>query len=236
MTAPDRHPSGPLFTAPLRIAHRGGNTLRRLVEAERWGVDIVELDLWLHRGRLDVRHAGAAGALPLLREGWKLRPGRPGRLQLAGVLNAAGPRTRLMLDLKGRNPGLPDSAIEVMAQHRPGEPYLVSSRHWDSLAPFRALPHVLTVYSCGSADELTRALDLARWEGLPAVGARRGNLDPKRVADLREHVPELFAWAVDSGRRARELVEWGVTGIISDDFHVLHGLGPAGRREEPAVG
>ena len=236
MTASDDASARPLFPGSLRIAHRGGNTLRRLAEAERWGVDIVELDLWLHRGRLDVRHAGAAGVLPLLREGWTLRPGRPGRLQLAEVLDAAGPRTRLMLDLKGRNPRLPGTAIEVMAQHRPGEPYIVSSRHWDLLTPFRALPHVLTVYSCGSSDTLVEALDLARGAGLPAVGAPRRNLDAQRVADLREHVPELFAWGVDSGRQARALVEWGVTGVISDDFHVLHGLGPAGRREEPAVG
>ncbi len=235
MTAADRHPSRSLFAGPLRIAHRGGNTLRRLADAQRWGVDVVELDLWLHRGRLDVRHAGAAGVLPLLREGWRLRPGRPGRLQLAGVLNAAGPRTRLMLDLKGRNPRLPGSAIEVMAQLRPGEPYIVSARHWELLTPFRALPHVLTVYSCGSADELMAALDLARGGGLPAVGAHRRNLDAKRVADLREQVPELFAWAVDSGRHARELVEWGVTGIVSDDFHVLHGLSQL-RREEAVVG
>ncbi len=236
MTATDGHLPRPLVHGPLRIAHRGGNTLRRLAEAQRWGVDVVELDLWLHRGRLDVRHAGAAGVLPLLREGWTLRPGRPGRLQLAGVLNAVGPRTRLMLDLKGQNPRLPGSAIEVMAQLRPGEPYIVSARHWDSLTPFRALPHVLTVYSCGSADDLARALDLARGGGLPAVGAHRRNLDSERVAGLRERVPELFAWGVESGQHARELVEWGVTGIISDDLLVLHGLALPARQEATEVG
>ncbi len=235
-SAAESRPSRPLASGPLRIAHRGGNTLRRLGEAERWGVDVVELDLWLHRGRLDVRHSGSLGILPVLREGWALRPGRPGRLQLADVLHAAASGTRMMLDLKGHDPELPAAAIEAMAEHRPGEPYLVSSKHWDLLAPFRALPHVLTVYSCGSADELTRALDLARWEGLPAVGAHRRNLDPKRVADLREHVPECFAWAVESGRQARELIEWGVTGIISDDFHVLHGLSAGARQEPRAVG
>ena len=181
------------------------------------------------------RAAGAAGSLPLLREGWKLRPGRPWRLQLADVLNAAEPGTRVMLDLKGDDPRLPGSAIEVMALRRPGEPYIVSSRHWELLTPFLALPHVLAVYSCGSADDLTRALDLARGGGLPAVGAHRRNLDPKRVADLREHVPEFFAWAVERGQHARELVEWGVTGIISDDLHVLHGLSQL-RREEAVVG
>ncbi|MYA19299.1 MAG: glycerophosphodiester phosphodiesterase [Chloroflexi bacterium] len=235
-SAAESRPSRPLARGPLRIAHRGGNTLRRLAEAERWGVDVVELDLWLHRGRLDVRHSGSLGILPVLREGWALRPGRPGRLQLADALHAAAPGTRVMLDLKGHDSELPAAAIEVMAEHRPGEPYIVSARHWELLAPFRALPHVLAVYSCGSADALADALALARSEGLPAVGANRGNLDPARVADLREHVPECFAWAVGSGRQARELVEWGVTGIISDDFHVLHGLSAGARQEPRAVG
>lgn len=232
----DQRPSRPLFGGPLRIAHRGGNSLERLLEAERAGADLVEVDVWLHRGRLDVRHAGSIGILPVLRDRWVLRPGRPGRMQLANVLAAARPATRLMLDLKGEHLDLSRDAIATMAEQRPGEPYIVSARHWDLLAPFRALPHVLPVYSCGSADSLAEALDLARGEGLPAVGAHHRLLDATRAAELREQVPEILAWAVESRQRARDLVGWGVTGIISDDLHVLRGLRPARRRREPAVG
>ena len=162
MTSEGRRRERPLFGAPLRIAHRGGNALKRLVEAERANVDVVELDLWLHRGRLDVRHAKSTGALPLLRDGWSLRPGRAGRLQLANILDSAQPGTRLMLDLKGSNANLPRVAMNLMAERRPGEPYVVSSREWDLLAPFRSLPHVLAVYSCGSTGSLAQALDIAR--------------------------------------------------------------------------
>ena len=236
MTSEGRRRERPLFGAPLRIAHRGGNALKRLVEAERANVDVVELDLWLHRGRLDVRHAKSTGALPLLRDGWSLRPGRAGRLQLANILDSAQPGTRLMLDLKGSDANLPRAAMNLMAERRPGEPYVVSSREWDLLAPFRSLPHVLAVYSCGSTGSLAQALDIARRDGLPAVGAHRRRLSPQGVAELREHVPECFAWGVDDRHRARELIEWGVTGIISDNYEMLRNLGRSARRGQAAVG
>ena len=236
MTSEGRRRERPLFGAPLRIAHRGGNALKRLVEAERASVDVVELDLWLHRGRLDVRHAQSTGALPLLRDGWSLRPGRAGRLQLANILDSAQPDTRLMLDLKGGDSNLPRAAMSLMAERRPGEPYVVSSREWDLLAPFRSLPHVLAIYSCGSRKALAEALDIARRDGLPAVGTHRRHLDPQRVAELREHVPECFAWGVDDRHRARELTEWGVTGIISDNYEMLRNLGRSARRGPAAVG
>ena len=236
MTSERRRQQPPPSSAPLRIAHRGGNTLRRLVEAERAGVDIVELDVWLHRSRLDVRHAKSTGVLPLLRDGWSLRPGRAGRLQLANVLDSAQPGTRLMLDLKGSDADLPGAAMNLMAERRPGEPYLVSSKVWDLLAPFRRLPHVLAIYSCGSLRTLAQALDIARHDGLPAVGTHRRRLDPQRVADLREHVPECFAWGVDDRQDARELVQWGVTGIISDNYEMLRNLGRSARRGQAAAG
>ena len=236
MTSERRRQEWLAFAAPLRIAHRGGNTLRRLIDAERANVDIVELDVWLHRGRLDVRHAKPTGFLPVLREGWLPRPGRAGRLQLANVLDSAQAGTRLMLDLKGGDADLPRMAMNLMAERRPGEPYLVSSKVWDLLAPFRGLPHVLAIYSCGSRKALVEALEIARHDGLPAVGAHRRNLTPKLVADLREHVPELLAWAVDDRHRARELIEWGVTGIISDNYEMLRNLGRSVRRGQAAVG
>ena len=236
MTSERRRQQPPPSSAPLRIAHRGGNTLRRLIDAERASVDIVELDVWLHRGRLDIRHAKSTGPLPLLRDGWSARPGRAGRLQLANVLDSAQPGTRLMLDLKGSNANLPGAAMNLMAERRPGEPYLVSSKEWDLLAPFRSLPHVLAIYSCGSRKALAEALDIARREGLPAVGAHRRHLSPQGVAELREHMPECFAWGVDDRHRARELIEWGVTGVISDNYEMLRNLGRSARRRQAAVG
>ncbi len=236
MTSEGRRREQPPFRAPLRIAHRGGNALKRLAEAERANVDVVELDLWLHRGRLDVRHAKSTGRLPLLRDGWSARPGRAGRLQLANVLDSAQPGTRLMLDLKGSDADLPRMAMNLMAERRPGEPYLVSSKVWGLLAPFSSLPHVLAIYSCGSRKALAETLEIARRDGLPAVGTHRRRLDPQRVADLREHVPECFAWGVDDRQDARELVQWGVTGIISDNYEMLRNLGRSARRGQAAAG
>ena len=40
----------------LRVAHRAGNDLDRLVVALDGGADLVEADVHLRRGRLEVRH------------------------------------------------------------------------------------------------------------------------------------------------------------------------------------
>ena len=239
MTSEGRRPERPLFAAPLRIAHRGGNTLRRLDRCGARGASTSSNSIiWLHRGRLDVRHAKSVGFLAVA-AGRMVSCDRAGRAGCNSPTSSIPlqPGTRLMLDLKGSDANLPRMAMNLMAERRPGEPYLVSSRsEWDLLAPFRSLPHVLAIYSCGSRKALAEALHIARREGLPAVGAHRRRLSPQGVAELREHVPECFAWGVDDRHRARELIEWGVTGVISDNYEMLRNLGRSARRGQAAVG
>ena len=236
MTSEGRRRERPLFGAPLRIAHRGGNALKRLVEAERANVDVVELDLWLHRGRLDVRHAKSTGALPLLRDGWSLRPGRAGRLQLANILDSAQPGTRLMLDLKGSDADLPRAAMNLMAERRPGEPYVVSSRGGTCSPPSAASLTSSPSTPAGHSRRSPRRSTSRAGTGCPRWVRIGATSSPQRVAELREHVPECFAWGVDDRHRARELIEWGVTGIISDNYEMLRNLGRSARRGQAAVG
>ena len=60
---------------PLIVAHRAGNHLDKLAEAFALGVDYAETDVWLHRGRLEVRHEKTLGPLPLLYDRGRLFPG-----------------------------------------------------------------------------------------------------------------------------------------------------------------
>ena len=219
MTAPEEQP------ALLRVAHRYGNDLASLIAAETAGVDLIELDLWLHRNRLEVRHSKTMGTVPLLWDRWSLHPGWTRRLSLADILAAARPGTQFLLDLKGREAELPQRAIQALERARPGERYSVSSQNWELLAPFRDLPQVRVVYSAGSPQALDLALAMARSEGLPAVGSQNRFLTPQRVAALREHVPTFLSWTINDLDRARELLEWGVTGIISDRLELLRELG-----------
>ena len=227
MTAPAGESGSPeRVDAPLRVAHRAGNNLARLVAAEAASVDLIELDLWLYRGRLEVRHSKTMGPIPLLWDRWSLQPGWTRRFELADVLADARRGTGLLLDLKGHAPDLPRRAIEQLERARPGVPYAVSSQNWELLPPFRALPHVRVVYSAGNPQALATALALARSEGLPGIGVQQRILAPDQVSALREQVPTLITWTVNDLPRARELLDWGVSGIISDRLDVLRALAP----------
>ena len=55
----------------LAIAHRAGNSLAGLREANRLGADVIECDVHAYRGRLEVRHLKTAGPLPFLWDRWE---------------------------------------------------------------------------------------------------------------------------------------------------------------------
>ena len=63
---------------PLAIAHRSGNHLERLQPAVAAGADLIEADVWLHRGKLEVRHLKTLGPdshpLGSLEVGFRARP------------------------------------------------------------------------------------------------------------------------------------------------------------------
>ena len=63
----------------LAIAHRAGNSLDGLHQANLLDVDVVECDVHAHRGRLEVRHLKTAGPLPFLWDRWELASARAPR-------------------------------------------------------------------------------------------------------------------------------------------------------------
>ena len=71
------------------VAHRAGNELARLRDAEQLGVALVEADVRLWRGRLEVRHLKTVGPLPILWDTWRLANPFAPRLELRDLLAAA---------------------------------------------------------------------------------------------------------------------------------------------------
>src|SRR4051812_2190593 len=124
-------------SSPFIVAHRAGNDLELLRRAEGVRPRLIEADVHLHRGRLEVRHLKTLGPLPVLWDRWYLAPASTPRLELAALLAAAGADTVLMLDLKGRNPEL---SRRVAAQLT--RPVIVCSRHWRLLEPLLGHPGV----------------------------------------------------------------------------------------------
>jgi hypothetical protein len=164
---------------PHVVAHRAGNDLALLRRAEAAGAWLVEADVHLRRGRLEVRHLKSVG--PLLWDRWYLAPLGTPRLELAALLAAAG--GPLMLDLKGRDPRLSRRLAADLECASPRVPVTVCSRSWRLLEPLRESPGVRVVHSVGNRRQL-RALR-RRFAGrrLGGVSIHRRLLDAATVAD-----------------------------------------------------
>jgi glycerophosphoryl diester phosphodiesterase len=216
--------ASPPGTRPLVIAHRAGNELAALRQAEDVRADVVEADVWLFRGRLEVRHRKTLGPLPILWDRWELTAGWGPRLTLDTLLAVARPHTRLMLDLKGRGRQLPPAVFSACRRHRPGRPVWVCSRNWNLLAPFRHCPEVTVLHSVGSAAQLRAVLPhLSHWTQR-AISIHQRLLNARVIAELKEQTELLVSWPVQSVTQATALHRWGVDGVIVDDPAVVWAL------------
>jgi hypothetical protein len=201
---------------PLLIAHRAGNDLRLLREAEALAVDAVEADVHLHRGRLELRHARTLGPLPLYWESRRLRRSHAGGLTLEALLAEAAPQTRLLLDLKGVDPGLPGELRRALAASGIAPARVaVCGRAWPRMV-LAELPGLRVLPSVGDARELAALDQLLRERQVDGASVRSNLLAGGVAARLRERLPLLLAWPVNDARAARELAGLGVDGLITD--------------------
>jgi hypothetical protein len=197
------------------VAHRAGNDLARLRAAEALELPLVEADVHLFGGRLEVRHRKTVGPIPILWDRWELAPPWAPRLLLEELLEAA-PATELMLDLKGHDRRLPSRVLAAIdAAGRPGR-LTVCSQDWRLLEPMAGRPEIRIVHSVGNARQLAR---------LPAsvtgVSIHERLLDARVVAELRRRAALVLTWPVESAAQARRLAGWGVQGLISRRFEDL---------------
>jgi glycerophosphoryl diester phosphodiesterase len=213
-----------MVAAPFVVAHRAGNDLGLLRRAEGARPRLIEADVHLYRGRLEVRHLKTLGPLPLLWDRWYLVSRRTPRLELAALLAGAGSGTALMLDLKGRDRRLPREVASELARRQSGAAVTVCSRTWRLLEPFHDVPGVRVVHSVGSRRQL-RALR-RRFAGrrLAGISIHQRLLDPATVSDLRARAELIVTWPVVTVEEARRLGAWGVDGVITERFEAL---GPA---------
>lgn len=203
------------------VAHRAGNDLGRLQLAQALGIELVEADVHLFAGRLEVRHLKTVGPLPILWDRWELAPPWAPRLQLSELLEAAAPGTGLMLDLKGRDGRLPPLLAAAVARHRPDTEVTVCSQRWELLEPLRGAAGVRLVHSVGNARQLARLRREFAARRLAGVSIHRRLLDRGTVAELRECAELVMSWPVETPEQALTLAEWGVQGLISSRFDRL---------------
>jgi len=214
------HLPAPSFLAsgqrPFLVAHRAGNKLADLRAAERVAAALVEADVRLYRGRLEVRHLKTVGPLPIFWDRWQVvAPWLP-RLQLSELLASTSARTELVLDLKGRNERLLTHALAALEPHLGRRRFTVCARHWGMLDAFAGLP-VRRVCSVGNPRQLRRFLTRFAGRRLEGVSIHERLLDAESVSSLRAIAEVVMTWPVNRPERGRELLRLGVHGLITDD-------------------
>ena len=200
---------------PFLVAHRAGNQLADLRAAEELGAVLVEADIRLFRGRLEVRHLKTVGPIPIFWDRWKLAaPWRP-RLELGQLLEATAPETELLLDLKGRRIEIAEAVRNTISPFLGARPFTVCARSWRLLAAFAGLP-VRRVHSVGSERQLRRLLGRIGEQRLEGISVHQSLLDRESVAALRAVADLIMTWPVNHTDRAEELLRLGVDGLITD--------------------
>jgi glycerophosphoryl diester phosphodiesterase len=215
------------------IAHRAGNDIGSIHVAHGMGAHVIEADVHLFRGQLEARHARTVGPLPILVDRWLIRGPRHPRTRLEDVFAAMPQDAVLMLDLKGRSHQLVDAVQPLLERTRAMErSVIVCARHWPLLESLQGAPYVHPVHSVGRASQLQRLLRLRHAEGSLGVSIHERLLTPHAIAQLRRRAQLVMSWPVNSVERARELLDAGIHGLISDRPAVVAALLQRGSAHE----
>jgi glycerophosphoryl diester phosphodiesterase len=180
----------------LVIAHRGAsaelpeNTLPAFERAIERGADYVELDVW---NGLEVTHAPPrrGGGYPTLAEVVELCRGRIG----------------LMVELKRPRGDTVERALRLLDD----EDVLVSFQRRAIEETQRRRPHMRTVQHVGFGVSIRRAA--GGW----AAGFQDERVTRRGLETAKRLGLETTVYTVDDPVRMRELRDWGVTGVFTDD-------------------
>ncbi|MEO5566951.1 MAG: glycerophosphodiester phosphodiesterase [Gemmatimonadaceae bacterium] len=219
-----------------RIGHRGAprrfleNTTPGFAEAIRLGADAVELDVHVTSdGQVVVHHDPALG--PTI---------RPRSLARKAISAVTGPDI-IAVDL-GDGSRIP-RLDEVLAVTRGRVTTYVEVKAGDIQAvvdviagsgatcAIHSFDHDAVATAREIAPHIPRGVLFDKWPVSPrSIVARTAARDvwPRHTLVTRDRVREIhdlgcrvIVWTVNDANRARELVEWGVDGICSDDLTLL---------------
>lgn len=206
---------------PIIVAHRYGNSDARAQEAISAGADLLEADVWLHRGRLEARHAKTAGPLPIIWDRWWVnrRPLVP--FVAETLLESLPGGTAVMFDLKGRNPRLPRALTTLIALHHGERPFLVCGQNWGMLERFRDVPGIELVHSIGNQQQLDTAWKRLEAGGYDAISIHCELLDARTVARLKESVSAVITWPINTDDELQRVLDFGVDGFTTDSIELM---------------
>jgi glycerophosphoryl diester phosphodiesterase len=214
---------------PLLLGHRGARATRRIPENT-----IASFDLCMAHGcdgfEFDVRRSGDGEAVICHDPVWRASEGGhpgveiagasvaelEGILQLGQVIERYARQAYLDIELKIA--GLENPVVEMLRAHPPERGFVVSSFKPDTLMRVR---HVAPEVPLGLICD-TRA-QLATWDTLPVsvVIPHFKLVTRELVLALHAAGKQVLVWTVNESAMMRELEEWGVDGLISDETELL---------------
>ena len=208
----------------LAVAHRAGNDLAVLREAALLGADVIEADVHLHRGRLEVRHLKSMGPLPWLWDRWELRPLATDQLLLDALLEALPNRQTIMLDLKGVGRVGPET-LRHLHERSVQHPLMVCARWWPSALAFRDAPWAKVLLSARGRAEIARLRRRLRAGHPPyGVSVHLSMLTPALVREIQGAGSVVLTWPVDDRQALERARHLGVDGAITKDLAIIEEL------------
>lgn len=232
---------------PLLLGHRGARPVSRFrlsavaasVPAENSldcfeyalasGCDGFEFDVRVTRDeRLVICHNAWVGGYKVSASAFESLCARNGA-QLAcleDVLQAF--RDRAYLDIEVKAPGGEELIVKAIRHRRPRCGYLLSSFLPKVLRRLHELDPALPLgYLCD------RSYSTSLWRKLPieAFLPHHKLITQALVEQVHARGRQIFTWTVNSEKELRQLAEWGVDGLISDDPKLLSSAFPtSGKR------
>lgn len=189
----------------------------------RAGADLIEADVWLHRGNLEVRHLKTLGPIPILWDRWKLVSGRAPRLYLQDLLDAWPDGVELMVDMKGEAAAFPGALAKALETHHRGKPVTFCGRQWDLLKLLRGFPNARFFPSCGYQEQVVELLD--QWEDHYDAAVLHASLVTEDNVRAVERLGAMvITWPINTVEALDEVVSAGVSGVICDSLDVVRRL------------
>jgi glycerophosphoryl diester phosphodiesterase len=211
----------------LAVAHRAGNDLDVLREAALLGADVIEADVHLHRGHLEVRHLKSMGPLPWLWDRWQLYPADLDRLHLDQLMDALPAGQTVMLDLKGVGKVGP-STREYLHTRAVEHPLWVCARWWPSSLAFVDVPWARVLLSARGRTEVARLRRYLRTGSPPyGVSVHLSMLRPDVVDEIQSYGTKVLSWPVDDEASLTRAHALGLDGVITKDLGIVKDLADA---------
>ena len=195
---------------PTVVAHRAGNDVETASQVRAdW---MVELDVHVLDGRVELRHAKVLRPTRRLWDKWYLLPRGSRGVAIEDVLDAVPAETPLLIDSKVMSRRGARAVVAALPLERD---LIVSSRTWWTLPVYRAAG-LRVLHSCGDRFQVWLIERLGVLDGHRGACLHERFLDAARIARLRQRSDLVFSWGATTRERCDELTGAGVTGLILD--------------------